>query len=169
MSLVLDRVSRLWLDGRVRDVIADRAGARRLRETGGHLFGYESDEGIVVALALDVGPKTRHHRTRLVPDQGHLQALIEQIFEKSGSRLSYVGDWHSHPLGPARPSGTDVGAAAKMASDEGVDLPRPLVIIQQTHVFHRRVQIGHLAAFRWEPAMETLLPCETVVTTVPAL
>ena len=117
----------------------------------------------MVALALPPGPRAQHRRTRLVPHQGDVQADIDEVFEKSSGELSYLGDWHSHPRGPAKPSQTDTGNAAKMAADHAVEVPRPLVLIQATKPFRIHVAVAALGVFRWSPEGRRLEECELVI------
>lgn len=149
---------RVWLDAHAREMIAEEAARRRLRETGGGLFGYAVESEVVVNKALPPGHRARHDRTRLVPHPDDVQEEINRVFEESGGRLLYLGDWHTHPLGAARPSGTDMNSARKMAANDAVDLPEPLVLIQATRPIRVHVGVGDLAAFRWSPGKDRLIP-----------
>lgn len=148
---------RVWLDGCAREVIALEATKRRLKESGGLLFGYCAPGGVVIVSALPPGPRTRHERARLVPDPRDTQAAIDKVHEESGGRLHYLGDWHSHPRGSARPSGTDSANARKIAADKAVETPKPLVIIQATAPFRIHVGIRALGVYQWCPAQERLV------------
>lgn len=129
----------------------------RLRETGGALFGYEAADGdLVVTEACGPGPNAKHHRFRLVPDRDHTQAAIHRILKSSHGRDTYLGEWHSHPLGRPRPSAKDIETLDDISSQEGVRLPRPLALIQQTQPIRMRTQMGELGAFRWDSESERL-------------
>jgi proteasome lid subunit RPN8/RPN11 len=43
--------------------------------------------------------------------------------------VTYLGDWHSHPHGPARPSGQDRETAAAIAACEQARTPYPITLI----------------------------------------
>lgn len=158
------KVSRVWLDALAREAIATEAAGRRLRETGGSLFGYEAGSDTVVVHALPPGPRAQHKRTRLIPHHADVQADINRVFEESSGALSYLGDWHSHPRGPAEPSQVDTENAAKMAVERATEVPRPLVLIQATKPFRIHVAIAGLGAFRWFPEERRLARCEVIVT-----
>lgn len=157
------KVSRVWLDALAREAIATEAANRRLRETGGGLFGYEVGDDTVIVRALPPGPRAQHKRTRLIPHHGDVQADIARVFEESSGALSYLGDWHSHPRGPAEPSQVDSGNAAKMAAEHATEVPRPLVLIQATKPFRIHVAIAGLGAFRWSPEERRLASCELII------
>lgn len=145
-------MQKLWLDIEARRVIETEATKRRLRETGGPLFGYEADQGgIVVIRAFAPGPNARHHRFRYLPDRRDTQSRIDQVFKESKGVHSYLGEWHSHPLGAACPSATDLATLKGIAAERAVGLPRPLALIQQTKTVRPTVQMGALVAFRWDP------------------
>jgi integrative and conjugative element protein (TIGR02256 family) len=148
----------VWLDARAREVVAEEAAKRRLRETGGALFGYETAGDLVIARVIGPGPKAHHRRTRLIADPEHLQRVIDETHAETDGRLSYIGEWHTHPLGRARPSATDEETTARIAGLRGTDLPRPLVLIQAIKPLHRHVQIGELAAFRRDSETARLDP-----------
>lgn len=156
-------MTRVWLDALAREAIATEAAGRRLRETGGPLFGYERDEDVVILRALPPGPRARHRRTRLIPDPRDVRAQIDAVFEETAGAYSYLGDWHSHPRGSARPSEVDVGTAAKIAANQAVELPRPLVLIQPTRPFRIHVGISALGAYRWCPQQRRLADCELIL------
>jgi integrative and conjugative element protein (TIGR02256 family) len=129
----------------------------RLRETGGALFGYKAGNGdLVVTESCGPGPNATHHRFRLVPDRDHTQAAIYRILKSSQGRDTYLGEWHSHPLGRPRPSTKDIETLDDISSQEGVRLPRPVALIQQTKPIRMRTQMGELGAFRWNPESERL-------------
>jgi len=150
-------MAEVWLEPTARETISVEAAKRRLLETGGPLFGYEVDRGLVVVRALGPGPRTRHHRRRLVPHPGDTQVIIDAVFEESKGQLRYLGDWHTHPQGRAFPSGTDVESAGAIAVDGDVGIERPLVLIQSTRPLRAHVGIRSLNAFRWDPERSDLV------------
>jgi integrative and conjugative element protein (TIGR02256 family) len=142
----------LWLDIDARGVIEAESARRRLRETGGPLFGYDAEEGgVVVVRAFGPGPNARHRRFHYVPDRRDTQAAIERVFKESDGSHLYLGEWHSHPLGPARPSGTDITTLADIAAEEAVGLRQPIALIQQTKTVRPTVVMGALVGVRWNP------------------
>ena len=156
-------MSRVWLDAAARDAIALEAAARRLRETGGGLFGYEAGDDLVIHHALPPGPRAQHRRTRFIPNSEDTQDDIDRIFESSLGALSYLGEWHSHPRGSSKPSRVDQQGAARVAGGPETDVASPVVLIQATKPFRVHVGIGQLAAYRWAPEEGRLKLCDLVV------
>jgi integrative and conjugative element protein (TIGR02256 family) len=155
---------RVWLDGRVKDVIEDEARRRRFLETGGPLFGYwaETGEEVVVGAAFGPGPKAKHRPRSLLPDPDSTEEAIRRVHSASNGRYIYLGSWHTHPGGQPRPSGVDTATARNIASQEDVELPRPLFLIQSTRPGHRVVRMGELIAHLWEAERSALEPVDRV-------
>ncbi|RWI87880.1 MAG: hypothetical protein EOR22_28005, partial [Mesorhizobium sp.] len=66
--------------------------------TGGTFMGYRSEDGSAVVTALvTAGPKARRGSHSFTPDQEWQQAEIARLYEISGRRDAYLGDWHTHP------------------------------------------------------------------------
>jgi integrative and conjugative element protein (TIGR02256 family) len=72
---------------------------------------------------------TRMRSTALSPDGRWQQSLLETAYAESGRTLAYLGDWHSHPRGPRRPSGPDRDTAAAVAASVPARAPQPLTLI----------------------------------------
>lgn len=147
-----------WLDELARVVIEEEARTRRVLETGGPIFGYEGADGndIVIAAAFGPGPKARHWPLSLVPDRAATGEVIARVHELSEGRYRYLGSWHTHPFGQPRPSGVDIATARDISLQVDVGLPKPLLLIQATRPARRQVGIGSLAAYRWDPATESM-------------
>jgi integrative and conjugative element protein (TIGR02256 family) len=152
-------VSRVLLDDLARALIADEAGRRQLRESGGALFGFKDGEDTVIACAYGPGPRARHRRAAFEPHTATTQLLMDAVRESSDARYRYLGSWHSHPGGLPRPSGPDIETTERVASEPHVLLPDPLVLIQATRPGPEGVIIGELRAWRWEPDARWLMPC----------
>lgn len=76
-------------------------------ETGGFLIGLRRGKHIEVTDATYQGPTdraTRYSFERL--DPGH-ERKAAAAWEGRDGLASIIGDWHSHPVGYAEPSGTD--------------------------------------------------------------
>jgi integrative and conjugative element protein (TIGR02256 family) len=157
-------LTRVWLNAKARDSIREEARHKRFVETGGPLFGFEADDGsVVVVRVFGPGPHAKHRPWKYVPDREATQETINRVFAESEGRFDYVGEWHSHPRGRAHPSGGDLKSIFEIASQPAVDLPEPLILIQATKPFHRHVEIGELAAYRWNLILETVIPLELVI------
>src|SRR4051794_14610406 len=103
---------KLWLATSAEAVIRAEARSRRFVETGGPLFGYTdpSSRDSVVAIACGPGPKARHRPRSLAPDPDATDAAIREVHARSRGSFSYIGEWHTHPGGAARPSRRDLAA-----------------------------------------------------------
>jgi integrative and conjugative element protein (TIGR02256 family) len=100
-------------------------------ETGGVLLGYWVEEGgePVVTHAIGPGPEAVHERTRFIPDDEYQYAEIARLYRESGRRLSYLGDWHTHPGGAAYLSRNDRATLRRIASYAAARAPRPVMLI----------------------------------------
>ena len=150
----------VWLDVRARAVIERETRQRPGVETGGALFGFADGNDVVVAGAYGPGPRAKHRRTTFEPHPATTAALMDAVREYSQARYRYLGSWHSHPGGAARPSATDVSTTERVANEPGVLLPRPLVLIQSSRAAANGVVVAELRAWRWVPELAWMLPCE---------
>ena len=153
-------ISTVWLDDRAAAVIQSEAAARPRVETGGALFGFGADDELVVACAYGPGPRAKHRRSSFEPHRATTDALIRAVWLASDRRYRYLGSWHTHPGGSARPSGTDLQTTESVAKDSAVRLPRPLVLIQATRLTPGAAAMAELRAWHWSTGSEWLLPCD---------
>jgi integrative and conjugative element protein (TIGR02256 family) len=155
-------MARLWLAQAADALIRAEARSRRLVETGGPLFGY-LDPGSgdsVVVLAYGPGPRARHRPWSIAPDREATQAAVKEVHASSEGALSYIGEWHTHPGGTDRPSRQDLNSIATIASEEGVDVAEPLMMIVPTVVMRRRVRVRTVAAYQWDDQAEAVIRLE---------
>lgn len=144
-------VKPVFLDERARELIEREAVARRLRETGGAVFGWEGDEGLVVACATGPGPNAKHRPRSFQPAPGTTRAAIDAVREASDGRYGFLGSWHTHPLATPVPSKIDIGTAEAMAAQVDLLLPAPLILIVSTTGTKLRVVPQTMRAWRWIP------------------
>jgi integrative and conjugative element protein (TIGR02256 family) len=99
-------------------------------ETGGVLAGnVDSDGNIIVTQASGPGPKALHTRTRFEKDIDYCQKYLDDLFQSSGGKTVYVGEWHSHPEEDNRPSGIDIKSLSEIALQKEYLTVNPLMII----------------------------------------
>lgn len=153
-------ISTIWLDVRSSVLIEHEAAKRPRVETGGALFGFGSGEELVVACAYGPGPRAKHRRSSFEPHRGTTDALIRAVWNASDGRYRYLGSWHTHPGGSARPSATDLHTTESVARDSAVRLPRPLVLIQATRLGDGGPVMSERRVWHWSTDSEWLLPCE---------
>lgn len=102
------------------------------KESGGVLLGYVSTEEKRHAQILDQigpGPEAKHRRNRFEPDGEWQAEQIAAAYEDSGRIATYLGDWHSHPLGSGSPSKLDRSTARAIAKTPEARAPNPLMLI----------------------------------------
>lgn len=93
-----------------------RAGKR---EIGGLLMGEHLQGEIFRVVDISV-QQEGGSAVHFVRDPKHHQEALEHFFEQTGAdytRYNYVGEWHSHPLCEALPSGTDLDMMQALLSD----------------------------------------------------
>lgn len=94
-----------------------RAGRR---EIGGILMGEQvaPDHFRIVDFSVDDKTGTAAHFVR--SPEHHAEAL-EGFFRRTGSnfkRFNYLGEWHSHPSFPVRPSQEDISSMQSLVNGE---------------------------------------------------
>ncbi len=77
-------------------------------ETGGILLGRGPDgRGVIsIEIAGERGPRAERRADYFLRDLEHAQMLAATAWERS--RAVWVGEWHTHPKGPAEPSTSDL-------------------------------------------------------------
>jgi integrative and conjugative element protein (TIGR02256 family) len=121
---------RLWVSGSLLREIEAECTRAFPDETGGILLGYRggADE-LVVTTVIGPGPNAHHSRYAFSPDHDFQEREVARIYRESGRNWNYLGDWHSHPGGGPRLSGTDRGTIARIASSEEARAPEPLMLV----------------------------------------
>jgi integrative and conjugative element protein (TIGR02256 family) len=100
-------------------------------EIGGWLLGYwaPTDDHVVVTHATPPGRWGTPFGVR-ISGAGH-RDVFDDAWNASGGHVTFLGDWHTHPGGPALPSATDKRAMDKLAVEDDYGTPRPLMAIVQ--------------------------------------
>jgi len=136
-------------------------------ETGGVVMGYwVGDREVVITAATSAGSRATHREDGYEPDVDHDQREIARIYQESGRLHTYLGDWHTHPLGAPVPSSTDRRTVEEIATDPDYRAPNPLYAIVATPwhgVASRRPK--QLVLYSWGD--ERLVPMEVVVADLP--
>jgi integrative and conjugative element protein (TIGR02256 family) len=118
----------LW----VHDAVSEQLHAVPARpwEVGGWLLGYWTEDSIVVTHATP--PNSRGTPFGVtISGRGHRRDF-DRAWDRTGGRVTFLGDWHTHPGVLAEPSKKDRCAAAQLASDPDFQTPRPLLGIVAT-------------------------------------
>lgn len=102
-----------------------------IRETGGILIGYWTKSGdIVITHASSPGLKAYNGYFSFEIDAVYCQGYLNYIFDTTGGALSYLGEWHTHPLGYGlNLSSTDMLNMHHIAKDKSYKCSTPVVIL----------------------------------------
>jgi integrative and conjugative element protein (TIGR02256 family) len=116
------------LTANVADVIANEArGSADGTETGGIVLGHDRDGELLVTVVGGPGPAALRTPNRFKRDLAHAQALADDAYDRDGS--VWIGEWHTHPKGPATPSAVDLNTYATHLADPTLEFSRFLSII----------------------------------------
>ena len=100
------------------------------RETGGILMGYwVSRDEVVLTHATGPGPHACRKRRSLEMDGDYCQGQLEIVYASSAGALTFLGDWHTHPVGPLHPSQRDRSTLRDIGADPNYRTEAPLMII----------------------------------------
>ena len=121
--------ARLWLPRPVLEQIASEADTAFPDETGGAFVGYEAGEDVVVTNVIRAGPRARRTTVEFEPDAEYQLEQIALLYAASGRLHTYIGDWHTHPGGPANCSYKDKNALRTISRDPASRCPRPVMLI----------------------------------------
>jgi integrative and conjugative element protein (TIGR02256 family) len=121
----------LWLPEHLRDALVLQGVDNAPYETGGILLGYElvDELAVVVTDLVGPGPTASYSRGEFVPDGLWQEHQVARIYERSGRRTTYLGDWHSHPDGSPTPSRRDHRTARAIGRHAPARMPRPVMLI----------------------------------------
>ena len=97
----------IWLPEKLREEMSILATNAYPNETGGVLIGYNAGNGLVITAITGPGRDAIHKPHAFTPDYAYHDAEIERIYNQSGRRHTYLGDWHSHPDGDSTLSSKD--------------------------------------------------------------
>lgn len=84
---------------------------------------------VVITVAIGPGPKARHEHAGFLPDHDYHVAEIASHYDASGRRYTYLGDWHTHPLGSGKLSRQDRRTLARIARAPEARARQPLMLV----------------------------------------
>lgn len=98
-------------------------------EFGGLLLGRYDVNNTVVIIEDTVLPK-KYKSSKYYFERGSegLKEILQSRYTAKPS-LIYVGEWHTHPDCPAKPSRMDIKAMKELANDENVLITNPVLMI----------------------------------------
>ena len=120
-----------WLYRPVLESLTKEANAQTPKETGGVLMGYFKQPGNipVILLATNPGPNAMYFRYSYRPDYDYDEALIASVHEKSNERITYLGDWHSHPAPSNKMSYRDKRTLRRIGAYKPALVNEPVMLI----------------------------------------
>lgn len=120
-----------WIPAGVVDFLTAEAESKSPRETGGLLMGYFREPGNVpvIMCATGPGPQAIHLRNYYRPDYEFDEGEIASLYERSGRRITYVGDWHTHLAPYPELSARDKRTLRRIARFKAARLETPLMLV----------------------------------------
>lgn len=109
--------------------VATLAAASYPYETGGIILGRETDHACTVSEVIGPGPSAEHRRASFDPDHGWQVAEVARLWRDQKGKITYLGDWHSHPGGAPRPSPLDREVLRLIADTDDARCTAPVMLI----------------------------------------
>jgi integrative and conjugative element protein (TIGR02256 family) len=98
-------------------------------EVGGWLLGYWTEARCALVVTHATPPGGRGTPLGVtITAKGH-QRRFDQAWARSAGLVTFLGDWHTHPGGPATPSHQDRKTMRQLADDPDYQTPQPLIAI----------------------------------------
>ena len=124
------KMDKVWIRQELMDAIIAEIESYAPLETGGAFFGYHADNNdIVVTQLISAGPNAKHKKFSFEPDQEYQLSQMEQIYFENEGKLSYLGDWHSHPVSSSFLSRRDEKTLLNIALTEAAKCSKPLMMV----------------------------------------
>lgn len=118
-----------WLSAAALDTMKVEASRTFPLETGGVLLGYWSGNEAVIIASSGPGPLALHGEDHYVPDNSYHSSFVAAAYAASGRRATYLGDWHSHPLGSCSLSELDIKTMRRIARHQRARVSCPLMLV----------------------------------------
>jgi len=93
-------------------------------EAGGVLLGRVYPSRTVVQRVSVPGEGDKAGRFFFDRSVRRAQAIVNEAWNESNGELVYLGEWHTHPEGFPRPSGTDLALIHNMLRDSRMEIDR---------------------------------------------
>lgn len=105
------------------------ADAHAPLETGGVLLGVSDGLNVWIDEVIGPGPAAIHRKTSFTPDATYQYQQIAAIYEASGRRVSYLGDWHTHPGSAPYLSWRDRRTLRGISRTASARQPNPVMLV----------------------------------------
>lgn len=128
----------------VRSITLESKASEDGNETGGILLGQDNAGELCVRRAGGPGPNAKRSTHRFLRDLQHARDLADHAYDADGS--IWLGEWHTHPQGPATPSDIDLTTYTGHLSDASLAFDRFLACIVLPCPEH---QWAHVILYAW--------------------
>lgn len=124
-------LSRLWVHEEAVDLMVSEARCCEPFESGGLLLGHRSTKNADIVVMEVTMPGQEAVRTRLSysPDQVYDEELVVSRYRASNGRITYLGDWHSHPGAAPYLSKRDRSSLRRIALWPKAYAPNPIMLV----------------------------------------
>ena len=93
-------------------------------------MGYwRSSSEVLVSEIVGPGPNAIHGPESFTPDYDFQEARIADLYIQSGRKVTYLGDWHTHPDGQLYLSPKDCTTLRRIAASPTSRAPTPLMAV----------------------------------------
>lgn len=129
METVTNRT--VWIYRPVLKFLTVEASTQAPLETGGVLMGYfgQSENTPVILWATRAGSQAVHRRDYYKPDYEFDESQIATMYKKTCQQISYLGDWHTHPVPSAVLSHRDKRTLGRIAVSKSARVGTPLMLV----------------------------------------
>jgi integrative and conjugative element protein (TIGR02256 family) len=125
----------VWLPVSLLSALADEAQLHEPEETGGILVGHytmaksNGKRDAVITDVIGPGPEATRSRVSFEPDSAWQASELARIYAERDRRVSYLGDWHTHPTAQPNPSVRDLKTLEAIAAYSPARCPEPIMAI----------------------------------------
>lgn len=158
-------VTTIWISKNVFHNLLAEAVRFAPMETGGVLLGWRTQDAACITNMVGPGPDAHHAGDSFSPDATWQSDQIALLYARSGRRLAYLGDWHTHPGAAPAPSWRDRQTLRAISRYAPARCPEPImVILGQPHDENWEVTGLTVNRDRWTRSLRTLqMPLRTDV------
>jgi integrative and conjugative element protein (TIGR02256 family) len=125
----------IWVNTKIILTLLEQFSLHFPKETGGVIMGYQNESDYFITQLIGPGPKAIHDLRSFNPDGEFHEKEIASIYNESKGRVTYLGDWHTHPTEGAYLSELDKSTLRKIANYLPARLAKPLMLILGSHPF----------------------------------
>ncbi len=88
-------------------------------ETGGVLLGYIKNGIIFIEKASTPGKNAVHEEFYFKADSAYVDMIIDMEYANSNGKITYLGEWHTHPQLSPTPSDLDLISLSEITASKG--------------------------------------------------